>query len=195
MKFLNLAIIATLAASVAQANPEVSHSKDYRCKVVEYVSEKEATTTTLANVHVATNGEHDPVPARGFTTGKGSNAVTWAITRYNGLISVEVRNSRGEVVSISTSADGQAIGVKVPATKNILSCNPPKLLAAHLDINPQTYGESVTISPVSYGSTIQIVKSTWGSLNGADRRQILNKMQEKYKSKYGDNKNSAEGTK
>ncbi len=151
----------------------VSMASSYNCTIKEYVSEQSQVTSDLvAPFAVELNLAGDPIPA-GFR--KAGN-VSWSVTRYDGLISAEIRDSAGRSISISTTRDGQPLGVKAMSEKQILTCNPARAASTNsLQVNPMTYGESMTVNPQNYGSIIQRIERLDPKLREQFRRFLEEK--------------------
>jgi hypothetical protein len=131
-----------VGAALALVISNVAMASSYNCSVKEYVSEQSQQTADLIEPFaVEVNRAGDPVPAEFRQAGN----LAWSVTRYDGLISAEARDLQGRSISISTTADGQSLGVKIISEKQILTCNPARSSARTLQVNPTTYGESMQI--------------------------------------------------
>lgn len=106
--------------------------------------------------------------------------LAWSVTRYDGLISAEARDLQGRSISISTTRDGQPLGVKLISEKQILTCNAGRAGLDSLKVNPMTYGESMTVNPQAYGSTKQIRRLDTSKLQEMlrDNPELLKRYQE-----------------
>jgi len=203
-KFNMLVLVMALVVRVNAAENENERQADknqkaqdsYECKIAKYEStDSPEYKLAIPKFLVARNRPQDPVPAPPRFTGEGDDKIEWRITRYNGLISVEVRDDDGETLTISTTTDGNSLGVKIPSHNNILACNPPQRKTAlkidpkaygrrldRLQINPRAYGESIRgldINPQSYGAYLQIQRvPTRDILRGLNRKRLRELLEE-----------------
>ncbi len=150
-KLLGMALTVEMSQSALASS--------YNCTIKQYISEQsQQTKDIVAPFLVEKNGKNDPIPA----PFKKANELSWSVTRSGGLITAEVRDSKGQVLTISTSSDGRPLGVQVPSAKQILTCNPNIAEVAALKVDPTSYGESISfnkaleVNPMVYGSTIQL---------------------------------------
>ena len=110
---------------------------------VEYESEQSASTSDLVGPFQVASAKVGTV-TKTVETGEGEDLLIWKVTRSAGLVSVEVADADGHVLTISQTVDGIPIGVQVPGLKAILTCNPSQSDFT-LDVDPTAYGESMTL--------------------------------------------------
>ena len=167
MKLMNLATSLLVLTSVTIAKAETPKSEnnivDYNCRIVQYESKesKQFTPATETPIHVGITQPQSSVPASMVHTGEGLDQLTWKFTRANGLMQVEVQDSLGGVIFITSVLDGDTIGIEIPMTKNILNCQIPKVMKL-LKIDPTAYGEHIRklkIDPTKYGTEMIIHRS------------------------------------
>lgn len=100
---------------------------DYNCNIHEYASESSPEGKLLKKIPVP-----DPALTPNVRTGvkdhinseRGRMGIS--LKRYDGLLSIDVSNARGEILTISSVPDGVPLAVKSPALKLVINCNPPK---------------------------------------------------------------------
>ncbi len=155
-----LAPLAVLAISTGLRAAEPK--SDYICAVNEYISETQQDSKLIKSIPVTKNKEGDHHVATPVMTGEGTHQAGWSITLDNGLLVVNVRDTKGNELFSATGVADHPLGVKVPGIKAILSCNPSFPLLSNrverLRADPTANGDSVTINPVANGAYNQILR-------------------------------------
>ena len=120
-KIFALILLASSSAFAAQSTHDNKPNPNaYHCGIANYDFKKGFEILTRSPLEIERAAQNQELPGKPTAIFQG---IQWFVNYYDQKFSVEVRDAKAHIISISTVAAGESISVELPFIHQILVCN------------------------------------------------------------------------